>query len=210
MPRKPRPLDRDFGRVVRDASLIIIASEDTHAVDQYFSRFKPERVQFIVLPTKDGHSSPMDVMKRIDKFKEENATVENDQFWLCIDQDDWANDNHIANLTQVLAHCRNKGYQIALSNPCFEFWLLLHFEDSSFSSGVKCADVAARFKVVVNGYNKAKCCGHLPFTAAMVHKAVERAKGLDKPEPIASTPLSRVYLILEELLKRDSIDLSGT
>lgn len=43
MPLKPRPLDRDNG-VVRDASLVIIASEDRYAVKQYFSRFKPRRV----------------------------------------------------------------------------------------------------------------------------------------------------------------------
>lgn len=34
MPRKTRPLDRESG-VVRDASLVIIASEDTYAVQQF-------------------------------------------------------------------------------------------------------------------------------------------------------------------------------
>jgi predicted 3-demethylubiquinone-9 3-methyltransferase (glyoxalase superfamily) len=37
MPHKKRPLDRDSG-VVRDASLLVIACEDTHAVKQYWTK----------------------------------------------------------------------------------------------------------------------------------------------------------------------------
>ena len=36
MPRKKRPLDRDGG-VLRDASLIVIASEDEYIVKDYFA-----------------------------------------------------------------------------------------------------------------------------------------------------------------------------
>jgi hypothetical protein len=58
MPRKKRLLDRDAG-IVRDASLIVIASEDTYAVKDYFSRFRTRKVQFIVVPTEDCHSAPV-------------------------------------------------------------------------------------------------------------------------------------------------------
>ena len=84
MPRKKRPLDRDSG-VVRDASLVVIACEDTHAVKQYFARFRTRKVQFHVLPTQDEHSSPQDVLARLDRFKEEFATQERDVFWVCVD-----------------------------------------------------------------------------------------------------------------------------
>jgi len=43
MPRRQRPLIRD-SNMERDTSLIVIASEDTHAVERYFDRFKPRRV----------------------------------------------------------------------------------------------------------------------------------------------------------------------
>lgn len=44
MPRKKRQRDRDAG-VVRDATLVVIASEDKFAVENYFQRFrtKPPR-----------------------------------------------------------------------------------------------------------------------------------------------------------------------
>lgn len=29
----------------------------------------------------------------------------------------------------VIQYCKEKGYRCYISNPCFEFWLLLHFSD---------------------------------------------------------------------------------
>ena len=68
MPLKPRKLDRENG-IVRDASLIVIASEDTHAVKQYFQRFHTTKVQVEILPTEDGRSSPQAVVQRLDDYK---------------------------------------------------------------------------------------------------------------------------------------------
>ena len=170
MPRKKRPLDRDGG-VVRDASLIVIASEDTYAVKDYFSRFKTRRVQFVVVPTEDGRSAPAAVIARLDHFKDHEATEENDQFWLCIDKDHWAASGHIANLVLVLQHCKQKGYQVAISNPCFELWLLLHFENVEATPQLTCRQVCKRLADVAGGYDK-KDCGRLPLDKTMVMDAV--------------------------------------
>ncbi len=209
MPRKPRPLNRDSG-TLRDASLVVIASEDTHAVDQYFARFRTQRVQFLVLPTTDGNSSPAAVMQRLDEFKSEHATEENDQFWVCIDLDHWAQSNHIKNLTQVLQHCRQKGYSVAVSNPCFELWLLLHFEDTPLASCQSCDDVSKRLTEILGGYNKAKCCGSLPFTKTNVTNAVERASKIDDGTDVPESPLTRMYKIMNVLLERDSIEFADS
>jgi hypothetical protein len=82
MPRKSRPLKREGG-ATRDASLIVIASEDTYAARDYFSRFKTTRVQFSVIPTKDCRSAPQHVMSRLDDFKREFVTDE-------VDPKNWA------------------------------------------------------------------------------------------------------------------------
>jgi len=68
MPRNRSPLDREGGRV-RDASLIVIASEDTYAVKHYLAKFLTKRVQFIVLPTAGGRSSPAAVLERLDQYQ---------------------------------------------------------------------------------------------------------------------------------------------
>lgn len=123
MPRKKRPLERDSD-TFRDATLIVIASEDTHAAQNYFARFRARRIKFTVLPTTAGASSPQSLLDRLDSFRNEYATEEGDQFWYCGDTDHWIRSNHIQNLTSVLQHCRQKSYGVALSRPCFEFWLV--------------------------------------------------------------------------------------
>ncbi len=205
MPRKPRPLDRPSK--VRDASLIIIASEDRYAVDVYFREFRTTRTQVIPLPTEDCNSSPRDIIERLDKFKEDFAVVDGDQFWYCGDTDHWVEPNHIANLCEVLQHCRAKQYGIALNNPCFELWLLLHFSNVEPTTALTCSEVDSRLSEVAGGYSKRFGCHKRP-TAEMVHAAVSRAKSLPGSlEQIRNGPGSGVFQIIESLLRRDSIDL---
>ena len=62
--RKKRPIQRIENRT-RDASLVVIASEDRFAVKQYFELFQSTRIQFHVLETDHGESSPKHVMARL-------------------------------------------------------------------------------------------------------------------------------------------------
>jgi hypothetical protein len=64
MPRKPRPLTRS-NQEHRDARLIVIASEDTYAVERYFLQFRPKHVQFKVLPAVNNQSSPQATLDRL-------------------------------------------------------------------------------------------------------------------------------------------------
>lgn len=206
MPRKPRPLNRDQG-VFRDASLIVIASEDTDAVMNYFAQFRVKRVQFKVLPTQDGKSSPDAVAKRLDQFRSEYATEENDQFWYCGDTDHWVKKSHIGNLTRVLQHCRQSNYRTAISNPCFELWLLLHYKDLDVEIPSNYSEIASQLAPAAGGYNKKNGCANKP-TSQMVHDAVKRAKDLSNESEIFSKVGSTVYLIVEELIQREAISLS--
>ncbi len=208
MPRKPRPLDRDSG-VLRDASLVVIASEDTYAVRIYFALFQPRRVQFRVLPTEVGRSAPQHIVERLDAFRAEFHLDDNDRLWYCGDTDHWVTGNHLPNLLQVLQHCAQAGYQVALSNPCFELWLLLHFSilpPNMTTSQAVCDALSA----AAGGYSKDRGC-HAPITAEMVQAAIERATQLDMgTESIPATPTTRIYLILEALIQRESIAITHT
>ncbi len=207
MPRKMRPLDRDGG-VVRDASLVVIACEDTHAVKQYFARFRTRKVQFIVLPTEDGSSSPQHVLDRLDEFKRAEATQPGDRFWVCIDTDHWVQANHIKKLAEVLRQCRQKGYDVAINNPCFEIWLLLHFEDYSPVTPTACVDVERALRRAVGSYRKSKG-DRLAIEPSQVASAVTRAERMDtSPEEVLpSHPMTRVYRLIRLLQDRDSIEV---
>ena len=122
MPRKKRQLSREGG-LLRDASLIVIASEDRYAVKQYFGRFQFDRVFVDVLPTEEGEGADPDrVLQRLIDYARDNITVDGDSLWVCVDRDRWTD----AMLIAVHRECRQRGYSFILSKPCFELWMLLH------------------------------------------------------------------------------------
>jgi hypothetical protein len=224
MPRKSRPLDRTSG-APRDTSIVVIACEDTHAVKQYFAKFRTRRVQYKVLPTTDGNSSPQSVLKRLNEYKEEYATEVGDELWICIDADHWIRDQHQRELSRVLQECRSKGYGVAISNPCFEIWLLMHFSEvdddlllellgedpagdltDTQRASIRCDTFEKRLRDVAGGYNKSNVA-RLQITAQQVLKATERARRLDGNSDVPNCPGTRVYKLIETLQRRDSIDL---
>ena len=210
MPRKKRQLDRDAG-VVRDATLVVIASEDKYAVENYFQRFRTKKVQFRVLPTLDCNADPQSVLARIDEFRKSEEVEEHDAFWICIDSDHWVDEGHVQNLAQVLRECRQKAYHIAINCPCIELWFLLHFADYSLPKGndrVRCREAIAQLEVVMGKRYRKEKCGQIKFGIAQVLDAVRRAKAMDTTDSdIPTQPTARIYKIVEMLLDRDAIDL---
>lgn len=55
---------------------------------------------------------------------EEEAEI--DEFW-CVFDVEWPR-NH-PGLREAIAQAERNGIQVAVSNPCFELWLILHFQD---------------------------------------------------------------------------------
>ncbi len=126
--KKPRPLTREE-KTYRDDRLFVIATEDTHAPEQYFRLFRNPRIKVHVLPTERGLSAPAHVFQRLEDFLDEFELAEDDELWLMLDTDRWVEANHIANFIEVCKRATQKGFQLAHSNPCFEIWLLLHVVD---------------------------------------------------------------------------------
>ena len=50
-----------------------------------------------------------------------------DEFCILIDRD--AKTHSETNMVDCISHCKEKGYTCYVTNPCFEFWLLLHFSN---------------------------------------------------------------------------------
>lgn len=66
-------------------------------------------------------------------LKDQNITYEEgfDKICLIVDRDKYSFVSHPLNdqYDYVRNKCREKGYEFFLTNPCFEFWLLLHFDE---------------------------------------------------------------------------------
>ena len=205
MPRKQnRPLERQE-EVHRDASLIVIACEDKYAPKVYFNQFITSRVQFKVLPTEDCRLSPPKIVERLRAFRDKFEIDAGDQLWYLGDLDHWSEPNHIANLTAALRECRQAGFWVAICNPFFELWLLLHFFDLPKSLKWTATSIEAELKSLAGGYSKKHGCV-APIT---VELAMERDRNLDEhPEKdIPQTMTSRVYLIVDLLKKKQAIEL---
>ncbi len=213
--REFRPHRRKSG--FREFKLIVIATEGTHTEKQYFEAMaSPEhyfnpRVHIEVLDRLTEASSPKHVLELLNAFKSEYALGKEDELWMVIDLDRW----HNRELSSVAARCVQKNYKLAVSNPCFEFWLLLHFKSLDDYTDAELVEMAANRRVtkertwldkelvnVLGSYNKSAIepARFLPF----VDQAIIRAKVLDvSPEHRWPNTLgSRVYLLAESIKNR--------
>ena len=129
MIRRTRLLDRSVHQ--RDARFFVVATEGAETEPRYFQAIQERelvsrsRVKLHVLPTEDGRSAPQHLAQRIDAFLREYTLLPDDEVWLVLDVDLGAG-NRIAQLSELASLCRQKHWHLAISNPCFEVWLLLH------------------------------------------------------------------------------------
>ncbi|MBN2039187.1 MAG: RloB domain-containing protein [Spirochaetes bacterium] len=129
MGRIKRELKRPDDKL--NSNLIIIATEGRNTEKKYFNdltskdNFYTDKVHIIVISNIQDKSSPDHVMKQLNDFYNEYDLGENDELWLVIDRDRWP----AKTLPNIARQCKQKNYNMALSNPCFELWILLHLKD---------------------------------------------------------------------------------
>lgn len=122
--RQFKPLKRPSA--FRDAKLVIIATEDTRAEPKYFrdiaAYYKNPKVHVEVLTRTSTASAPEHVIGMLDGFKGKYRLKVHDELWMVIDVDRWGEKK----LRSIAAQCLQKGYFLAVSNPCSDIWFLLH------------------------------------------------------------------------------------
>lgn len=190
---------RTFIRVTgsrRYKRLFVLGVEGTVTEPGYFDLFNSSETVLKVKCLKSNHhSSPVHVLDRLKKYIEENPLRKDDMAWLVIDRDNWE-EIHIQQGYDWATESSNRGF--ALSNPNFEFWLLLHFENGSgVSSPRNCNE-----KLIRHCPNYDKQINASTFTTERITTAIEHAKRLDPP-PESDWPRrngSTVYRLVEEIL----------
>lgn len=185
--RRKRGLDRQLHQ--RDATLCIIAVEGAKTESIYFRIFRDpdlptfnKRVQVVPLIDDITHKcSPEAVLKRLDDYKRDNDVTDADQFWLVCDFDHW--EDH-GQLQTALTLCRQKNYSMAVSNPNFELWLLLHFDGDltdiqTLTIGDQKKAITSRLKAILGSYTKGKY--RVDALVPNVQTAINNARELDNP-----------------------------
>lgn len=133
--RNRNSLIRERREAFRDARLIVIASEGKDTERIYFKALAKEytnpRVHVHILKRSEdekNNSSPEHVLEQLNEYKCQYELEADDELWLVTDKDHWTE----AMLSRVATECmQDVSMHMALSNPCFELWLLLHLVDVS-------------------------------------------------------------------------------
>ena len=212
---------RERREAFRDARLIVIASEGKDTERIYFKALAKEytnpRVHVHILERSEeeqNNSSPDHVLKQLNDYKSQYELEADDELWLVVDKDRWTE----AMLSRVATECSQEvAMHMALSNPCFELWLLLHIEDATSlipeeqmlwmenRRKSKNADpyLKVRLRQKIGSYHESSY--DTLALIAHVEDAIERARALDK-NPADRWPQTlgtRVYLLAESIMNRN-------
>lgn len=219
--RNRNSLIRERREAFRDARLIVIASEGKDTERIYFKALAKEytnpRVHVHILKRSEdekNNSSPEHVLEQLNEYKCQYELEADDELWLVTDKDHWTE----AMLSRVATECmQDVSMHMALSNPCFELWLLLHLVDVSsltpeeqrlwIENRRKSKSSNPYLKVLLrqkmgsyheSAYDVLTLIQH-------VEVAIERARLLDKnpADRWPQTLCTRVYLLAESVMNRN-------
>lgn len=219
MPREPIPLVRQGGFLEAE-KMFVLSYEGTRSEKKYFDDFRKSDLfnnsGFIeIIPLKrpkNVGSDPISVKNLLKQAKRKYRFKKSDEFWLIIDRDDWE-EIHNHDFNKLVEDCKKeKNFYLAMSNPCFELWLVLHLIDLEKLEDEQKLKLFANKKVNKNknyiddflgqlqgrGYNKRPNPSiFLPNTRL----ALQRAKALDNlNEDYPKSLGTHVYKLIEKLI----------
>ncbi|HEX6684778.1 MAG TPA: RloB family protein [Candidatus Limnocylindrales bacterium] len=191
MARMPReiPLRRQPFREPKRTVLIFCGAKRTEP--DYFEGLKVSlRTASVTIKVKREGVDPVRLVRAAADLRDRRPGVY-DEVWCVTDADEF-------DIPAAVSAAKRRGVNLAVSNPCFEVWLLLHHaECQAHCRGY--ADVLSRLKRHVPGYDKTA----LDFAvfADRVGDAVERAEKLDPTgTDFGRNPSSGVWMLAKKLM----------
>lgn len=179
----------------RYKKMFVIATEGAVTEPSYFKRFEDqETVVHINLLSGKNKSAPAHVLRRMNDYLKKKGLRASDEAWLVVDTDHWT----VWQLSELHEWANsNRNCFLAVSNPKFEIWLLLHFEDGNgIASSRECSERLVRYLP-----NFAKGQVEFMHLANGVPDAIRRARLKDSP-PCRDWPRTigtTVYRLVEKL-----------
>jgi hypothetical protein len=182
---------------------MLIVSEGAITEKEYFDQFaKFHRNSLVDVIVEGGKGVPLTVMRAAKERKEKaisDAKRKDDEFlkyqsvWCVFDVDDHPN------VPEAKIIAADNGIELAISNPCFELWLLLHHRECP--GELHRHKAQTMLKDHVAGYDK-----HVNFDDYRdgYQKTVQRAKSQDQlaesMEEPGRNPTTGVYVLTEKII----------
>ena len=139
--RKREEFKRNIGfRKVHKIVVIAFEGASDKAEDRYFAGIQklinglslPASPRFYIhsIPNSNNLSAPNYIFENINSFNKDELDLDfnEDRSFLLIDYD-----QHLTNIEnhKIVDKCQEGSINLIICRPCFELWLLLHFEDIS-------------------------------------------------------------------------------
>lgn len=186
----------------------LIVCEDDKSAPNYFEAMKKHfnlSATSIKVAGSGGNSQPIQVVERAIELKQradkpESGTEPFAHVWCVIDGD------YGSKINNARAKAKANDVKLAISTQCFEYWVLLHFEESAAPTEHCEAVIRILKKNHILKYEKGKC--DFRDIVKNVHEACKRAEKLRKPgikrdqNPEDQNPCSEVYLLVNAIIDK--------
>lgn len=201
------------GVPMRDSSslekrkLLILACEGLKTERYYFEAwFEKLRIERKISPRSciiapHGHTHPTGVLADLLGYRENGISCSDFEYkWIVIDRDEERTNGggHTErNFNDALDQAKIKGVHVAYSNPCFEFWYLLHYEfrDSALHRDDLAGLLGERMGIAYDKSDK----GHFGRLFLKVFTAIRNAEKLcqrDQRPPCEANPSTTVHRLI--------------
>lgn len=204
---KRRGYDRTDKEFVRDYTLFAIACEGSVREPEYFKVFEylstKIKVDVIESYTTDGtkstKSSPTWLLDKAMEYIEKNGLLQEDQLWFVLDVDRWKR----TQIEELASYCNQyENWNIAISNPCFEIWLLFHKKVTlDFPTTITPKEIKRELaEVELGGYHKL-------HYIKLIEEAIKNAKeaDIDSNHFFPAINTTKVYELAEALQQNCTI-----
>ena len=207
---------------VEEKKAIIISCEGRVTEFEYFNGIKNHLSSYIdvvlevhVIPKHSNASEPKDIVNNLEEYITHAYDYKNghDECWLVLDREKVP--ARKTNILGIAPICKSKNYNIAITNPTFEFWLLLHLENiEQYDKEVlfKNDKVNTKRKFIdkelsnrLLGYNKRRGCFPMKIiTKENIQRALEQEKRFENEfEKILDNLGSNVGQLVSKIVKLD-------
>jgi len=190
--RSPKYERKQDARKLKQRFLIVC--EGTKTEPNYFRSF---RVPKDVVKVKGLGRNPSQLVDYASQLNDEDGDY--DRVWCVFDRDSWT----LQDFNSALSSAKNKGVEIAYSNPKFELWYLLHFDycDSAIPPEKYDSKLSSYMGKAYEKNNK----NMYELLRDRQKKAIERAEQLleqyDPVNPAKDNPSTTVHQLVKALNK---------